>query len=168
VLAQYPLANFPSAPAALGTVESDFLSGGALNNCLYLEMAGSASRFVPLYEYEFADRHAPPEMDDPGFEMGAVHAAELPYFFPHISHNSKINGPDLEPASARLSESMIAYWSSFAYTGRPAPAALPAWPKYRAAADVLRFEPGEVHTFDAAAAHHCAFWRRHYPGVLSH
>jgi para-nitrobenzyl esterase len=168
VLAQYPLENFPSAPAALGTVESDFLSGGALNNCLYLEMAASASRFVPLYEYEFADRHAPPEMDDPGFEMGAVHAAELPYFFPHISHNSKINGPDLEPASARLSESMVAYWSSFAYTGRPAPAGLPAWPKYRAATDVLRFEPGNVHTFDAAAAHHCGFWRRNYPAVLSH
>jgi para-nitrobenzyl esterase len=167
VLAEYPLANFPSAPSALGTAESDFLQGNALSNCLYLQMAADASRFVPLYEYEFADRHAPPEMDDPGFEMGAVHAAELPYFFPHISHNSKVNGPDLEPAAQRLSEHMVAYWSSFAYTGRPAPAALPAWPKYRAVTDVLRFEPGEVHTFDAAAAHHCGFWRHHYPGELS-
>jgi para-nitrobenzyl esterase len=61
---------------------------------------------------------------------------------------------------------MVAYWSSFAYTGRPAPAALPAWPKYRAATDVLRFEPGEVHTFDAGTAHHCGFWRHHYPGEL--
>jgi para-nitrobenzyl esterase len=167
VLAQYPPANFSSAPAALGTVESDFLSGNALSNCLYLEMAGEASRFVPLYEYEFADRHAPPEMDDPGFEMGAVHAAELPYFFPHISHNSKINGPDLEPASQTLSETMVAYWSSFAHSGKPAPAALPAWPKYNAPTDVMRFEPGEVHTFDAAAAHNCGFWRRHYPLALT-
>jgi para-nitrobenzyl esterase len=167
VLAQYPPANFSSAPAALGTVESDFLSGNALSNCLYLEMAAEASRFVPLYEYEFADRHAPAEMDDPGFDMGAVHAAELPYFFPHISHNSKINGPDLEPASQTLSETMVAYWSSFAHSGKPAPAGLAAWPKYRAPTDVMRFEPGEVHTFDAAAAHNCGFWRRHYPLVLT-
>ena len=167
VLAQYPAANFSSAPAALGTVESDYLPGNPLSNCLYLEMAGEASRFVPLYEYEFADRHAPPEMDDPGFEMGAVHAAELPYFFPHISHNSKINGPDLEPASQTLSESMVAYWSSFAHSGKPAPAGLPAWPKYNAPADVMRFEPGEVHTFDAAAAHNCGFWRGRYPEVLT-
>jgi para-nitrobenzyl esterase len=166
VLAQYPPANFSSVPVALGTVESDFLPGNPLSNCLYLEMAGDASRFVPLYEYEFADAHAPPEMDDPGFDMGAVHAAELPYFFPHISHNSKINGPDLEPASRQLSGEMVAYWSSFAHTGRPAPAGLPVWPRYRGSADVMRFEPGEVHTFDAAAAHHCGFWRQHYPELL--
>jgi para-nitrobenzyl esterase len=167
VLAQYPPANFSSVPAALGTVESDYLPGNALSNCLYLEMAGDASRFVPLYEYEFADSHAPPEMENPGFDMGAVHAAELPYFFPHISHNSKINGPDLEPPSQQLSEAVVAYWSSFAHTGKPAPAGLPAWPRYRTSADVMRFEPGEVHTFDAAAAHHCGFWRRHYPEVLT-
>jgi para-nitrobenzyl esterase len=94
VAAQYPLANYSSAPAALGTVESDFMEGGALNNCMYLQIAADASRQVPVFEYEFADRRAPPVMDDPGFELGAVHAAELPYFFPHISHNSKINGPD--------------------------------------------------------------------------
>jgi para-nitrobenzyl esterase len=168
VLAQYPPADFSSVPVALGTVESDYLPGNALSNCLYLEMAGEASRFAPVYEYEFADSHAPPEMDDPGFDMGAVHAAELPYFFPHISHNSKINGPDLEPPSQRLSAAMVAYWSSFAHSGKPAPAGLPAWPKYRTQADVMRFEPGEVHTFDAAAAHHCGFWRRHYPKVLTH
>jgi para-nitrobenzyl esterase len=168
VLAQYPPASFSSLPAALGTVESDFLPGSALSNCLYLQMAGDASRFVPLYEYEFADSHAPPEMDDPGFDMGAVHAAELPYFFPHISHNSKINGPDLEPPSQQLSAAMVAYWSSFAHTGKPAPAGLPEWPRYRTSADVMRFEPGEVHPFDAAAAHYCGFWRRHFPGVLTH
>ena len=167
VLAQYPPASFSSLPVALGTVESDYLPGNPLSNCLYLEMAGDASRFVPLYEYEFADAHAPPEMDDPGFDMGAVHAAELPYFFPHISHNSKINGPDLEPPSQQLSEAMVAYWSSFAHTGRPAPPGLPAWPRYRTSADVMRFEPGEVHTFDASAAHHCGFWQSHYPKVLT-
>jgi para-nitrobenzyl esterase len=167
VAAQYPLANFSSAPAALGTVESDFMEGGALNNCMYLQTAVDASRQVPVFEYEFADRRAPPVMDNPGFELGAVHAAELPYFFPHISHNSKINGPDLEPASRRLSEAMVAYWSSFARSGRPAAPGLPAWPPYRTAADTMRFEPGSMHTFDASAAHHCGFWQRHFPQALS-
>jgi para-nitrobenzyl esterase len=167
VAAEYPPEKFPAVPSALGTVESDFMPGGALSNCLYLKSGADASRYVPVYEYEFADRHAPPEMADPGFEMGAVHAAELPYFFPHISHNSKIDGPDLEPSSQGLSEAMVAYWSSFAHTGSPAPAGLPAWPKYRAASDVMRFEPGEVHTFDASAEHHCGFWQGHYPDSLS-
>jgi para-nitrobenzyl esterase len=166
VAEEYPLARFPSAPSALGTVESDFTPGGPLSNCLYLETARDASRYVPVYEYEFADRHAPPEMADPGFEMGAVHAAELPYFFPHISHNSKINGPDLEPSSQPLSAAMVAFWSSFARTGRPSAAGLPTWPRYRDDADVMRFEPGEVHTFDAAAEHHCAFWQGLYPANL--
>ena len=166
VYAEYPLARFPSVPSALGTVESDFIPAGPLSNCLYLETARAASRYVPLYEYEFADRHAPPEMDDPGFEMGAVHAAELPYFFPHISHNSKVNGPDLEPPSQPVSRAMVAYWSSFAHTGRPSADGLPIWPRYRADADVMRFEPGEIHTFDAATEHHCAFWQRLYPATL--
>lgn len=166
VLAEYPLDKFPAAPSALGTVESDFMPGAPLSNCHYLEMAAQASRYVPVYEYEFADRHAPPEMDDPGFEMGAVHAAELPYFFPHISYNSRIDGPDVEPASQPLSAAMVAYWRSFAYDGQPSAAGLPPWPRYRGPSDTLRFEPGEIHTFDAAAEHHCAFWRRHYPAEL--
>jgi para-nitrobenzyl esterase len=167
VLAQYPAANYSSAPSALGTVQSDFLPGNPLSNCLYLEMAGLASRYVPLYQYEFTDRHAPPVVDDPGFELGAVHAAELPYFFPHISHNSKINGPDLEPPSRQLAATMVAYWSRFAHTGHPDPAGLPAWPRYRQATDVMQFEPGAVHLFDAAASHHCGFWQGRYPALLT-
>lgn len=167
VLAEYPLANYLFAPSALGTIESDFIAGGPLSNCLFLDMAERASRYVPVYQYEFADRTAPPVMDDPGFEMGAVHAAELPYFFPHISHNSKINGPDLGPASQRLSESMIAYWSSFAHGDRPAPVGLPAWPRYHASGDVMRFAPDAVGTFDASAEHHCDFWRSHYASLTA-
>lgn len=166
VLAKYPLGKFSSAPAALGTAESDFVPDGPLSNCLYLKMAVDASRYVPVYEYEFADRRAPPEMDDPGFEMGAVHSAELPYFFPHISYNSKINGAGLDPASQPVSTAMVAYWSSFVHTGHPSPAGLPTWPRYRAATDVMRFEPGAMHTFDAAASHHCEFWQEHYPAQL--
>ncbi|HEX3846138.1 MAG TPA: carboxylesterase family protein [Steroidobacteraceae bacterium] len=166
VLKEYPASEFPAVPSALGTAESDYTPGGPLANCLYLEAGKDASRYVPVYEFEFTDRHAPPEMDDPGFEMGAVHAAELPYFFPHISHNSKVDGPDLEPASQPVSEAMVAYWSSFARTGTPAAPGLPAWPRFRNDGDVMRFEPGAIHPFDAAAEHHCRFWGKLYPQAL--
>ena len=43
---------------------------------------------------------------------------------------------------------------------------LPVWPRFRSAGDVMRFEPGEMRTFDAAASHHCGFWQRHYPDLL--
>jgi para-nitrobenzyl esterase len=61
---------------------------------------------------------------------------------------------------------MVAYWRGFAHTGRPAAAGLSGWPRFRGAGDVMRFEPGEMHTFDAAASHHCGFWRHHYPDLL--
>ncbi len=166
VLAEYPAANYSSAPSALGTAMSDYMPGGGLSNCLYLRTAELAARFVPVFEYEFADRDAPPEMPDPGFELGAVHAAELPYQFPHISHTYKVDGPDLAPAAQRLADQMSEYWAAFARTGQPSPVALPHWPRFVSARAVMRFEPGHVRPFNADAAHHCGFWRRLYPAVL--
>ncbi len=166
VLAAYPAASYSSAPAALGTAMSDFMPGGGLSNCLFLESGRLAAHFVPVYEYEFADRDAPPEMPDPGFELGAVHAAELPYQFPHISHTYRVDGPDLAPPAQRLADQMAGYWSGFARSGRPGAAGLPAWGRFTSAGAVMRFEPGKVRPFDAGAAHHCAFWRRQYPEIL--
>jgi para-nitrobenzyl esterase len=125
-----------------------------------------ASRFVPVYEFEFADPDAPVVMTKPGFETGAVHAAELPYFFPNISYNSRIDGPDVPPGSQPLSRQMIAYWSQFAHTGQPFTRGLAAWPRYRSPRDVMRFEPGHVGVFDAALAHQCRFWEKVYPAAL--
>lgn len=166
VEAEYPLASFSSPPAALGTVLSDFLPGGGLSNCLYLRGGRLASRYTPTFEYEFADRGAPPVMPDPGFELGAVHAAELPYQFPHISHTYKVDGPDLSATAERLAAQMLGYWSRFAHTGHPDPDGVPAWPPYAADASVLRFDADSVRLFDAAASHHCAFWQRLYPDIL--
>ena len=139
---------------------------GPLNNCLYLETARLASRFVPVYEFEFADPDAPVVMTKPGFETGAVHAAELPYFFPNISYNSRIDGPDVPPKSQPLSRQMVAYWSEFAHTGHPSVPGLAAWPRYHSPRDVMRFEPGHVGVFDAAQAHQCDFWKKLYPAAL--
>ncbi len=166
VARRYPAAAYASAAIALGRAESDFMPDGPLSNCLYLETARLASRYVPVYEFEFTDADAPYVTPSPGSVTGAVHSAELPYFFPHISYNSRINGPDVPPRSQPLSRQMVAYWSRFAHTGRPSAPGLAAWPRYRSPRDVLQLDPGHVGPFDAARAHQCRFWRKLYPQTL--
>jgi para-nitrobenzyl esterase len=162
----YPLAADISPAAAIGRVESDFMPEGPLNNCLFLETARLASRFVPVYEYEFADPDAPSVMLKPDLETGAVHSAELAYFFPNISFNNRIDGPDVPSRSQPLSRQMIAYWSQFAHTGHPSAPGGAAWPHYRSPRDTMRLEPGHLAAFDAARAHQCRFWKMLYPAAL--
>jgi para-nitrobenzyl esterase len=166
VAAEYPLSRYSSAATALGTVMSDYCPGNGLNNCIYLQTAKAASKFVDVYEYEFADRDAPPVTANPGFEMGTVHSAELPYFFPHFSNTTKVDGPDLAAPSQKLADQMMSYWTSFASSGSPQDPGSPSWTPFKSATDVMRFEPGKVGSFDAGAEHNCAFWQKLYPAVL--
>ena len=166
VAAEYPLPENASAAAWLGRLQSDFVPYGPLCNCLFLQTGRLAARFTTVYEYEFTDADAPAVMPDPGFPMGAVHSAELPYFFPNISYNQRVDGPDVPAGSRELSRRMIAYWSAFVHTGKPAARGLPAWPRFRTAKDVMRLDPKASGPFDAAAAHHCAFWEAAYPDLL--
>lgn len=167
VLKKYPATNYSSPPSALGSVMSDFNPTVGLNNCIYLEQAKLMRKRVPVYELVFGDRDAPPVTTDPGFEMGAVHSSELPYFFPHFDNTSKIAGPDLKPASQHLAEQMTAYWTSFARTGKPVAKDSPNWPLFKADGDVMRFDPGKTGPFDASEAHNCAFWKPLYPKILT-
>jgi len=163
VLAHYPLSDFPSAASALGTAESDYLPPGTLSHCVFLRTEELLSRHVPVYAYEFTDRGAPPVMDDPGFELGAVHAAELPYFFPGLTYRSRWDGPHVTSRSEPLARAMLGYWGSFARTGVPKAPGLPVWPRYQKPADVLRLDASGIGVFDADAAHQCGFWRSLYP-----
>lgn len=167
VLKQYPLTDYSSAPAALGTAMSDFDPAVGLNNCIYLEAAKLMRKRVPVYELVFADRDAPEVTANPGFEMGAVHSSELPYFFPHFDNTTKVAGPDLKPASLQLAKQMMGYWTSFARTGKPVAKDSPAWPLFKADGDVMRFDPGKVGPFDASVAHKCSFWKTLYPKILT-
>lgn len=167
VLDLYPLSNYSSPPAAAGSVFSDYLQSIPIGHCYFLKAATLAARRVPVFEYEFADAAAPPVEPNPGFEMGAVHSAELPYLFPHFSNNAALDGPDLAPKSQRLADQIVDLWSSFAHGGQPRASGLPRWPVYRGGRTVLRLAPGHSALFDAARAHHCAEWQQLFPDELS-
>ena len=166
VEARYPPAEYSSPSTALGTALSDYGPMIPLANCTYLRFGLDMSQHAAVYEYEFADRAAPPVMDDPGIELGAVHSAELPYFFPGFSNRSVWDGPVLGLASQLLSDAMIDFWATFARTGVPKVDGKPTWPRFTAGDSVYRFDSGHLEQFDANVAHRCEFWRGLYPDRL--
>ncbi|MDB5616263.1 carboxylesterase family protein [Tardiphaga sp.] len=160
---KYPMKSFSSPPTALGSVMSDYTPSNGLNNCLYLKAGKLAAKYVTVYEYEFADRAAPDVTPNPGFEMGAVHSAELPYQFPGFSNTTRLDGPKLAAPSQLIADQMMAYWTSFAAKGMPRAAGAKPWIPYQSGRHVMRFEPGKLGPFDGSAAHNCAFWQKLYP-----
>lgn len=167
IAGQYPLSDYSSAPSALGTVWSDFRSDVGINNCIYLETAKLIRKSVPVYQFVFADRTAPAVTTNPGFEMGAVHSSELIYQFPHFDNTTKLAGPDLAPASQKLAEQMMAYWTSFAKTGTPSAPDSPEWKPFTSDDKVMNLEPGKIGYFNSSVAHKCDFWKSLYPKILT-
>lgn len=152
VLARYPAADYPEPRIALSTIQTDF--GTGLSTCQHL----TAYRLfegarVPVYGYQFADREAPPLIDVPGFDEGAEHATELTYLFPGLLG-------ELNAQQQRLSDDMVAYWTSFAHKGKPRSRHAPRWPRFRAADDVLTLAPGRggIQPTDVGEQSNCAFW----------
>ncbi|WP_295585683.1 carboxylesterase family protein [uncultured Lamprocystis sp.] len=166
VAAEYPLDNGLSAASQLGSIKSDFNPRVGLNNCIYLRTAQLASKYVPVYEYEFADPNPPDVVTNPGIAMGAVHSAELPYQFPGFSNTMKRDGAPLTQSQQALAAQMMAYWTSFARTGTPMAFGAPRWLPFAGPDAVLRLEPDKTAWFDADQAHRCGFWRALYPDLL--
>jgi len=158
--------------AEVGSMISDFNPVAGLNNCGYLRTAGVFSEQTSLYAWEFADPNAPvlgvgiAKGKDPAMKLGAVHSSELNYLFPNLSNTAAIDGPDLKADSQKLADILLNVWSSFARTGNPATASVPAWQRYSnygPGQQVMRFESPEGITFyDAYTAHQCKFWSALY------
>lgn len=155
VLRRYPLSAYPSPSIALATVWTD--APGLLSTCSHLGSyrAFAARPFpVPVYAYQFVDRTAPPLLELPNFDEGAMHAAELNFLFPdHF-------GPPLSAPQQALSTTLVRYWTNFAHHSTPNGRDLPNWPRFRSSADVLSLDigPGGIQPANIETASNCKLW----------
>ncbi|MDP4503205.1 carboxylesterase/lipase family protein [Nonomuraea turcica] len=151
VLARYPLSAYASPSQALAT---------ALTDAEYarpaLDTGRALSRHVPTYAFEFADANAPWFAAFPKpYDMGAYHAAELPYLF-DVGYNQPLTGQQ-----RHLAGHMIGYWTRFARTGDPNGSGAPAWhPFTTARAAIQSLAPGDdgIKPADFARDHRYDFW----------
>jgi para-nitrobenzyl esterase len=153
IIAQYPLASYPSPSLALSAVGTD-----AIFDCNARLAAQRLSQFVTTFAYELNDPNAPQRLLPPvSFPYGSAHASEIQYLF---TLPVTVPAPGLDAAQQQLSRDMIAYWTSFARTGRPSARGTPAWPRYRTASDTVQSlePPRPLPDAGFAADHHCAFW----------
>lgn len=150
VLHEYPLAQYGSTAAAWTAVTTD-----RIWSCTQVATDRQAARKVPVYAYEFADKHSP--LSQPG--LGAAHAVELPYLF-------SLGGYEfpLTETQKRLSEQMVDYWTAFARTGDPNGPGRPHWaPAGRNDIRGLSLAPtdqGGIKPVNLSTEHHCAFWSK--------
>ena len=152
VSARYPLSRYDgSAGLAYAAAVTDGMFA-----CPVDTLASGLAQRMPVYAYEFNDRHAP--VPDPlrrtPFAPGAGHALELRYLF------DMGGAPQLDRAQRTLAEQMVDYWSSFVTDGVPAVDGLPEWPQFDPQEPHrISLEPGApVLTSDFAARHQCEFW----------
>jgi para-nitrobenzyl esterase len=150
VRAEYPLKAYDSPSTALATIWTD--SSWA---CTALDTDRLLSTQVPTYAYEFADGTAPWASDGPksSFPTGAFHASELQYLFNDEQFRTPLTSPQRQ-----LSDQMIRYWTTFAYTGDPNGDGTPTWPRFDAdhARSLTTSGNGEA---DLAREHRCGFWQ---------
>ncbi|MFI6344023.1 carboxylesterase/lipase family protein [Streptomyces sp. NPDC050560] len=147
----YPLSRFDSAALAWAAVVTD-----SSWSCPTERANRELARHTTVYAYEFADPDAPDvnQLASAGVPLGATHATDMPYLFDLL-------GKDLLRGDAQhtLSKDMIAYWSSFAHTGKPKSTAGEWSPKLAAGGQALSLAPAKVRPVDVAAEHHCDFWQ---------
>ncbi len=157
VAAAYPLAaygdNVWQAISAIGT--------DVVFSCNALRQAQQLVPRVAVYAYEFADRDAPLALlpvRPPNIELGAMHAAEIPYFF---GTDASFTARGADAAQVELSQTMIRYWTRFARNGHPNGGSDAYWPDFNTAGQLMWLDtptPSTTSTADFANLHRCAIW----------
>lgn len=152
VLALYPLAAYDSPAQAWAAVVTDASWARA-----HSDLNRALAHRTPTYSYEFADPDTPwlSGFPDPGFDTGAFHTAELQYLFDVAG----FPGPSTD-GQHRLSDQLIAYWTTFARTGNPNDDGQAPWPSARHGAHrALSLAPATTAVVDFDRQHHVDLWR---------
>ena len=143
IIAEYPVADFSSASAALAEV-----SGDAFFVCTARKIArNAADAGLPTFLYGFT---LVPDAILPG--LGSFHTAEIPFVF-------GVDAFALVTDTTRpLHEAMLGYWTRFAATGDPNGNGAETWPAFDTASEenILLDLPLSVVTNHAEAR--CDFW----------
>jgi para-nitrobenzyl esterase len=152
VLAEYPASAHPSPALALTAVLGDW--GGTVGACPALRTAQAATRFAPVFAYEFSEDSG---LVYNGFPLGSFHGWELPYLFELSIEGSGY--PDLTAEQERLGRDLRAYWAAFARTGNPNGWGRPWWPQFLSSrGTVVGISTQAVAPTPFAANHDCDFW----------
>jgi para-nitrobenzyl esterase len=154
VLTEYPPANYGSPSEALAAAAT--ASGFACGTRRAVRILAPQIR---TWAYEFRDRTAPFYFPRASFAYGAGHTLELQYIFPGFHGASGVPQRFRAPQQ-RLSNAMIAYWTSFARNGDPATAGVTRWAPYDVQRDNYQsLDPeGPREVLDFRDVHKCAFW----------
>ena len=161
VLAEYPLANYPSPQLASSAAGTDPLIACQPRHVVHL-----LAKWVPVYQYEFNYPGAPYYFPDmPGFVPLASHTSDIQFLFPGW-HGGQlgVNSRSLNAQETRLSDQLVAAWTNFARTGNPNGSGNSPWPQFtnQAGAPAILSQnvpsSGTLTDVQFARNHHCAFW----------
>ena len=122
-LAVYPASNDEEARAASLKAAGAQIFGQGTRRWVRLQSQATANAF--LYHFE----RVPPGRDSERY--GSYHAAEIAYVFGTLDAQDR----PWADTDRTLSETMAAYWVSFAEDGDPNADGLPEWPTYDTAKD---------------------------------
>lgn len=154
LLATYP----PAAPLDADLAIADVITDGGFS-CPAAEVVNAVRGWQSLYQYEFADPTAPvmqPFDLDLLWPFAAYHGSDVMYLTSSLQGTPVVLGD----AQKRLADQLIGYWTTFAATGNPNHAGLPAWPAVTAVSSpVQRLAPARITPFATFTAdHHCSLW----------
>lgn len=103
------------------------------------ERLAASQDALGLASYFYLFDHGYPNADR--LNLRAFHAAEIPYMFGTLdSAVTPWPEPPRNPDERALSNSMMAYWATFARDGKPVAEGAPAWPAYGAQATGMVFD----------------------------
>jgi para-nitrobenzyl esterase len=168
----YPIAAYGTPAQALAAIETDSFFACPTENVRTL-----LSNSVRVFGYEFNQANPVqnfplpvPTPNPSGIVLGDSHTTELAYVFGHNGSGQTLIGQD-----RRLSDEVIAYWTTFARTGDPNRLAAEAsddedlthWPAFNETHEVLSLATSITIESNFAEVHQCAFWASlGYPEVL--
>jgi para-nitrobenzyl esterase len=156
VLAKYPVSAYPNPSLAWVAVGSD------ANVCRHPTLNNNASKFVPVYAYEFADRQAPWYFPPLSFAHGAAHTIDIQFLFPGWHGGPLGAAHNLTAPEQALARQLVAAWTNFMYTGNPNLTGDKPWPRYSAGSAIMLSQnvpaSAPMPAADFLAAHNCVFW----------